>query len=158
MAAPAVLRNTALSPALRQIGSVDQSSVFGGSLFLGAFFFSITGMFHLTRTPYFGNTLQKSNVPLTMFEGMVDPELRRLLPFMLASLVSYTVGICFLSRSYIVPTYMMLGITTVYLRMCAAQAPMPLLNFNRYAALRLAGASFVFIIGAFIFVRTFVHY
>jgi hypothetical protein len=33
MAAPAVLRSTALSPALRQIGSVDQSKAVGGSYY-----------------------------------------------------------------------------------------------------------------------------
>ncbi len=164
----------------------SELGILGGSLFLGAFFYSLTGMYHLTRSPLFGSTqtVQKSaNIPQrtgivsaptagrfgvsinplhprsAIFSlDAVDPELKRLLPYMFASLVSYTVGICFLSRSYIVPTFMMLGIMTVFLRLCAAQPPQPLLNFNRHAALRLAGASFAFLVGTFLFVRTFVNW
>src|SRR4029078_4020416 len=81
----------------------------GGTLFLGAFYFSLKGMF------VWRNKLDD-----------VEPELRRMYPFVMATLVAYTIGICFLSRSYIVPTYMILGLAGVFMRLHAAQVSVPM--------------------------------
>jgi hypothetical protein len=110
----------------------------GGTLFLGAFYFALKGMFDLRNR---GDD--------------VDPELRRLYPFLSAALVAYTIGICFLSRSYIVPTYMMLALAVVYLRMHAGQVrePMPAWTFGTWP--RLAALSSCFLAAAYLFVRIF---
>src|ERR1051325_270562 len=84
--------------------------IVGGTLFLGAFYFALKGMFDLRGAP---------DAPAA------DPELRRLHPFLMATIVAYTIGICFLSRSYIVPTYLLLGLAVIYMRLYAAQAEEP---------------------------------
>ena len=52
-----------------------------------------------------------------------DAELARLYPYLMAMLVAYAVGIGFLSRSYIVPTYLLLGLAVVYLRLRSTGTP-----------------------------------
>lgn len=52
-----------------------------------------------------------------------NPTLFRLRPFLLAIFVGYTVGIFSLSRAYVQPTYMMLGLAEVYLRMAYPSPP-----------------------------------
>jgi O-antigen ligase len=111
----------------------------GGTLFLGAFYFALKGMYDLRN------------------RDQDDPELHRLYPFLMATLAAYTVGICFLSRSYIVPTYMILGLAVVYQRLHATQAPIALPAWT-FAWPRLAGVSFGFLISSYAFVRMFVRY
>lgn len=116
----------------------------GGTLFLGAFYLALKGMYDLRQpAPVDGETDE------------VDPEMRRLYPYLMATLIAYTVGICFLSRSYIVPTYMMLGLAVVYMRVHAAQvtAPLPAWTFSTWP--RLAGISFGFLLASNVFVRVF---
>jgi O-Antigen ligase len=116
----------------------------GGTLFLGAFYFALKGMYNLR------NHDQQA-------AAEIDPELRRLYPFLMATLVAYTIGICFLSRNYIVPTYMILGLAVVYQRLHATQAPIALPSLT-FAWPRLAGVSFSFLIASYAFVRVFVKY
>lgn len=113
----------------------------GGTLFLGAFYFALKGMFALRHRV-----------------EDVDPDLRRLYPFLAATLISYTIGISFLSRSYIVPTYLMLGLAVVYLRLYATQTtvPMPAWTFSTWP--RLAGISCSFLVASFVFVRILVRH
>ena len=85
-------------------------------------------------------------------------ELRRLHPFLMASMVGYTIGICFLSRNYIVPTYMMLGLAVVYLRLHATQIHEPIVRWNSLVWPRLAGVSLSFLIASYTFVRMFVNW
>ena len=73
----------------------------------------------------------------------------------MATLVAYTIGICFLSRSYIVPTYMMLGLAVVYLRLHATQVAVPMPAWTFLAWPRLAGISGGFLIASYTFVRMF---
>lgn len=116
--------------------------LFGGTLFLGAFYFALVGVFRARPEP----------------ESSDDPELGRLHPFLMASLVAYTLGICFLSRSYIVPTYLMLGIAVVYLRLRAEGAAEPAPIWQRFVWPRLAGVSVSFLIASYAFVRMFVQW
>ena len=119
--------------------------VIGGTLFLGAFYFAIKGMYDLRQSA-------------SADADELDPELRRLHPFLLATVIAYTVGICFLSRSYIVPTYMILGLAVVYMRLHTKQVAIALPAWNRLAWPRLAGVSFSFLIASYTFVRLFVKW
>ncbi len=110
----------------------------GGTLFLGAFYFALRGMFDLRNRT-----------------DDLEPELRRLYPFLSAAIVAYTVGICFLSRSYIVPTYMILGLAVVYMRLHAGQVSVPLPAWTFGAWPRLAALSCCFLAAANVFVRMF---
>jgi len=117
----------------------------GGSLFLGAFYFAVKGMYDVRAVP------RPDDEP-----DEIDPELRRLHPFLSASLVAYTIGICFLSRSYIVPTYMILGLAVVYMRLYAKQATVPLPAWTVFTWPKLAGISCGFLVASNVFVRMFV--
>ena len=119
--------------------------VIGGTLFLGAFYFALKGMYDLRQSATTGT-------------DEIDPELRRLHPFLLATVIAYTVGICFLSRSYIVPTYMILGLAVVYMRLHTTQIAIAPLAWNRLVWPRLAGVSFSFLIASYTFVRIFVKW
>jgi O-antigen ligase len=73
--------------------------MFGGTLFTGAFFLA-------------GWSLHKAGVH---GKGVLAPDLLRLRPYLLAAVLAYVVGMFSLSRAYIVPTYLMLGLADAYL-------------------------------------------
>ena len=141
------------------IHSYAEMGLIGGSLFLGAFFFAVKAMYDLRNfSPLpLGEGPALTPNPSPRGRGETD-ELRRLHPFLMASLVAYTIGICFLSRNYIVPTYMMLGLAVVYLRLHAVQVHEPIVRWNRFVWPRLAGVSFSFLLGSYVFVRMFVNW
>jgi O-Antigen ligase len=116
----------------------------GGTLFLGAYYFALKGIYHLRAKPNSADD--------------VDPELLRLHPFLAATLVAYTIGICFLSRSYVVPTYMMLGLAVVYMRLRVNETPIALPALTIFAWPQLAGISFGFLAVSYVFVRVFVNW
>ena len=124
------------------IHSYTELGMIGGTLFLGAFYFAIKSMVDLRQTPVEG----------------IDPELRRLHPFLMATLIAYTIGICFLSRSYIVPTYMMLGLIVVYARLHTTQVLVPMPAWTALAWPRLACISVGFLVLSNTFVRVFVRW
>jgi O-Antigen ligase len=130
------------------IHSYTELGVIGGTLFLGAFYFAVKGMYDLRRNAE-GAACKSQEI---------DPELQRLYPFLMATLVAYTIGICFLSRNYIVPTYMVLGLAVVYLRLHSTQVTVALPTWNRLVWPRLVGISFSFLIASHLFVRMFVKW
>ncbi len=131
--------------------SFTELGLIGGTLFLGAFFFSLKGMFDLRR-------IYRPGVEATGQPEDVDPDLRRLYPVVMGTLVAYSIGIFFLSRCYIVPTYLALGVVVVYLRLHARQASVPMPAWNFLAWPRLAGVSCLFLMASFTFVRLFVNW
>jgi O-antigen ligase len=112
--------------------------LFGGTVFLGAFYLAIWSTYRLGRHGAPG----------------VDPELRRLQPFVPALVAAYAAGVLSLSRSYIVPTYMYLGLAAVYIGL-AGEAPPEC--FDGRLARRLVLVSLVFLPVAYLFVRIFVE-
>jgi hypothetical protein len=128
----------------------------GGTLFLGAFYFALKGMYDLRESPSPSASEGPSGSDVHTDES--DAELRRLHPFLTATLVAYTIGICFLSRSYVVPTFMILGLAVVYMRLRASQAPVALPAWTFLAWPRLAGISCGFLACSYVFVRLFVNW
>jgi O-antigen ligase len=123
-----------------------EMGLLGGTLFVGAFYFALKGLYDLRQH----QTPESENAP------SIDPELHRLHPYLIAMLVAYTVGICFLSRNYIVPTYMMLGLALVYMRLRATLAePAAAPAWSRFVWPQLAGVSGGVLIASFAFVRLF---
>jgi hypothetical protein len=129
------------------VHSYTELGFIGGTLFFGAFWLAITGLYHL-----------RDRTDRTAPDQETDPDLRRLHPFLMSMLVAYTIGICFLSRSYIVPTYMLLGLAVVYMRLHSAQVREALASVNGFVWPRLAGVSFGFLFGMYTFVRVFVQW
>jgi O-antigen ligase len=125
------------------IHSYAELGMIGGTLFLGAFYFAIRAMFAL-RNP--SNDIE------------TDAELRRIHPFLMGMLIAYAVGICFLSRGYIVPTYMVLGVTVVFLRLHATKSTVELPKWTLFGWPKLTGVSCCFLAVSFVFVRMFVKW
>jgi hypothetical protein len=129
--------------------------VVGGTLFLGAFYFALYGLYRLKPAPTAEPPDRYNDTAAAPAARETDPELARLQPYLLAMLVAYSVGIGFLSRSYIVPTYLLLGLAVVYLRMRTTGTVPP---WCKFALAQMAGVSVCFLATAYMFVRMFVSW
>jgi hypothetical protein len=111
--------------------------VVGGGVFLGLFYCAFFGL----------RQIQQARV--------LDPDMRRMLPYMLAMVAGYAVGILSLSRCYEVPTYTMLGITTAYIAVVSIYPPWAKLTFSTVLVQRIIGCSVIFLLFTDIVVRFF---
>ena len=112
----------------------------GGTLFFGAFYLAVREMHRLGG---------RARLPL-------DRELRRSRPWLLATVVAYAAGMMSLSRPYVAPTYLMLGLSAAYLRLATARVQA--LHLNRQLGLRLVGVSSLFVFATYLFVRASVRW
>lgn len=71
---------------------------FGGSAFLGAFVAAVGGLLHRSTNPH----------------SQDNQELERIRPFLVAAVAGYGAGLLTLSRNYVVSTYLILGLATVW--------------------------------------------
>jgi len=124
-----------------------EMGLFGGSLFVSAFFLAIKGLYELRRKP----TTSPDEID-------TNPELMRMHPFLFGTVVAYSIGICFLSRSYIVPTYMVLGLAVVYMRLRATPTKLVMPSWLHFIWPKLAGVSCCFLVASYTFVRVFVRW
>jgi putative inorganic carbon (hco3(-)) transporter len=113
----------------------------GGSLFLGAFAGSLVMLYRLVRQT----------------TGQEAEGLRPVLHCVIAILAGVSVAMLSLSRCYVAPTYLPLGLATVCVQAgTAASAPVPL-QVNSRVLGRLAVASVAFLVSAYVFVRISIH-
>jgi hypothetical protein len=110
---------------------------FGGMLFLGIFFHALWAL----------NYLGSRRVVI------VDPELRRLRPYMMMIVAGYGGGMFSISRAYIIPTYLVAGLAAVYLRDTPVWPPSPALRFSGRLVVRLAVVAAAFLAVLYLFVR-----
>jgi hypothetical protein len=113
--------------------------LFGGTLFLGAFYVAFRQVRALAGRP----------------ELVPDAEMRRLGPFVLAVLAAYAASMLSLSRQFVPPTYTFLGLATAYVRVAAPRLRAPVLPFDGRLAQRLAFVSAGFLVTSYVFVRVF---
>jgi len=111
----------------------------GGALFLGAFYYGFREL----------NRLNASGVTIP------DPELSRLRPYLTAAIAGYVGGLLSVSYSYAVPTYAVLGLADVYLRVSLVHPPLAPQRFDTRFVVRLIGISIAFLVGVYVFVRLF---
>lgn len=117
--------------------------MFGGTLFLGAFVFAVATLWRMRRAD--------------AVDASAPPDLVRLRPYLLAALVGYIVGYLSLSRSYSVPTYLILAIVVCYARLMARTGFVaPKLGIRTFA--RLAVLSVMFLAASYLFIRVFVRW
>jgi putative inorganic carbon (HCO3(-)) transporter len=114
----------------------------GGTLFVGAFYLAL---WLLTQR---GSRRVR----------ILDPDLRRLRPYLLAMVGGYCVGMFSLSRSYVEPTYMVLALATAFLGMTRTAPWLPVVRFNLRLLGRLALVSLASLSGIYVFVRLFASY
>lgn len=98
--------------------------LFGGTAFLAAFAWAGVMLRHVLRG------------------GTLDPVLLRAWPFVVAMSCAYAAGIFSLSRNYVIPTYMLLGLVTCYLNLARPKSVPGCLSLRwlrQTAGLGLAG-------------------
>jgi len=88
---------------------------------------------------------------------LLDPEIRRLRPFLLASLASFATSEMSLSNPSSPMTYTMLGLATVGIRLADASPPLPDLLVSWKLVGRTVLFSGLFLIGLYVFVRLTFH-
>jgi hypothetical protein len=111
----------------------------GGALFLGAVFLAVT---NVRRAGTGGREI-------------VDPELRRLHPYLTGAVTGYAVGMFSLTLNYIVPTYMILGLAAVWNRVAVTRPYDPPAQFDLRLVRRFLALALFFLVGLTLFVRVF---
>jgi len=131
------------------VHAFTELGLFGGTLYLGCFFFAGLGLYRLAR-------FQCSNKGKPIFR---NPELERYLPYAGAILAAWCGGMMSLSRCYVVPTYMIVGVSAAYLNLAGASLakPTPVIYWNKQHLIRLTCVSFGLFVALFVFVRFFAN-
>ncbi len=113
----------------------------GGTHFFAAFYLSVRGLYANGRRTW-----------------VADERLRRLRPHLLATVVGYVAGMLSLSRSYVVPTYLMLGLSVSYFRLAGVPASIQIQKLTPTLIARVMLASILFLIATYLFVRLTVRW
>ncbi len=131
------------------VHAFTELGIFGGTLFVGCFFFAGLGLYRLAR-------FQNSCKGKPIFRNQ---ELERYLPYAGAILAAWCGGMMSLSRCYVVPTYMIVGVSAAYLNLASASLakPTPVIYWNKQHLIRLVGVSLALLVAFFVFVRIFAH-
>jgi O-antigen ligase len=113
--------------------------LFGGTFFLGAVFLAVT---NLRRAKTGGCEI-------------VDPELRRLHPFLTGAVTGYAVGMFSLTLNYVVPTYTILGLAAAWNRVAVTRPATPSAPFDLRLVRRFLLVALLLLVGLSLFVRVF---
>jgi hypothetical protein len=113
----------------------------GGGMFLGAFWFAAISFWKVSRRI-------RSEYRLT-----TNPTFRRMHPFLVTMLCGYSVSMFSLSRAYVEPTYLALGVANAYfLESGRLGIPAPVrVSLRRLA--ELAAVSIGFLLAAYLFIK-----
>jgi hypothetical protein len=122
--------------------SFAELGFFGGTMFLGAFALAF-------------RVLQRIGPSMTRAS---DADLLRLRPYLMAIVAGYAAGMMSLSRTYVVPTYLILGLAAAYIEIARGQAALNLPKVSTRLTARLVMLGGGFLIGTYAFVRLFVHW
>jgi len=125
------------------VHAFSELGFFGGTLFLAAFVYPLWAMYRL------GDRRHRELLP---------PALAGMRPYLLAAIAGYAGAMLSLSRNYIVPTYLVIGLSAVYLRLVQGDIPLREFRFDQRLARRMAFASVLFVAGTYAFVRVFARW
>ncbi len=115
---------------------------FGGTLFSGAFFLAAWSIYRLPRTPPPG----------------ADRQLWRFRPYLLSIVVGTIVGMLTSTRTYHLPTYMVLGLAACYVRLTADVAPVLPIKFDMRLVRKLTIIGIVFLVATHLYIRFAVNW
>jgi hypothetical protein len=124
------------------IHAYTELGLLGGTLFLGIFYLTALALYRLGSTWY----------------PVVDPELKRMRPYVLTIVACYTAGIMTLSCCYTIPTYTVIGLAAVYLRLAGASLPWPVLPANFRLVQHLGTISAGFLAMTYVYLRLFARF
>jgi putative inorganic carbon (HCO3(-)) transporter len=115
---------------------------FGGACFLGLYGGAFRALRALRREPW----------------RVDDPELRRMRPYLTAIVAGYSAGMFTVSRSYIIPTYLVPGLVAAYVRLTMAGRREPPDRFDGRYAGRLARNAVVFLVALYLLLPLFTRF
>jgi hypothetical protein len=114
----------------------------GGTLFVGAVYLAMSVLWRARARD----------------REIVDPKLRRLHPYLTGAVAGYAVGMFSLTLTYIVPTYMVLGLAASWNRIAETKTAAPPITFDVRLIRRLLGSALLFLVGLTLFVRVFFNH
>lgn len=112
----------------------------GGTCFVGAFWIVLAALGRLGAG-----------------RRILDPDLRHLYPYLLGAIAGYATGMMSLTLVYILPTYSILALATVYLGMVRTDPPAAAMHLDARLVQRMVLASVCCLAGLYVFVRIFVN-
>jgi hypothetical protein len=126
------------------VHSFVELGIFGGAIFFGCFYFPAYAFYRIKRDPI----------------AIEHPELARMLPYIAAILAAWCMGMASLSRCYVAPTYMVVGVCAAYLNLVGyhRKAPRPLQTLNWRGVQRWGACSAGLLVCCFLFVKLFARY
>ncbi len=124
------------------VEAFTELGLFGGTLFVGAVYFAFRVLYRLGSPQVY----------------ILDPEMRRLRPFLMALIAGYTTGMMSLSRNYVVPTYLTVGLAIAFLNVTPVFPPLPPMRMGSRLLVRLCGISLAVLLATYVFVRMFARY
>lgn len=111
----------------------------GGALFIGAFYLGFRGLY---RAHAAGRVI-------------VEPDLRRLHPYLAAAFTGYATGLLTISYCYAVPTYTVIGVVAAYVGMTRTRPSLEPEKVDGRLLIRFAIVGILYLVGIHIFVRLF---
>lgn len=109
----------------------------GGTFFLGAFAAALVMLYRLHRENAFAE----------------HAGIKAVLPTITAALAGYCVAMLSLSRTYVTPTYLVLGLATAYVRVAVEPPLTPPLRFDSRFVNRIALGSVCFLLATYVLIR-----
>lgn len=118
--------------------------IFGGTFFFGLFFFSALALFRVTDPKL----------------NLRHSELKRFAPYLAAVLVGWGVGLFSLSRCYVVPTYMVIGMVGCFSSLAGPRLEHScwLVAWNRRHVRNLLIGSIALLAFLYVFVKVFARF
>lgn len=115
---------------------------FGGAVFLGAFYYAIHSLYRLRE----------------MRAWQVGRELVRFRPYLLASMSGFAASMLSLTRTYTLPTYLMLGTAAAFLDLSRIARPRRERRLNARVITSIVMVSISFLAVTYVFIRTFARW
>ncbi|MDB5391484.1 MAG: O-antigen polymerase [Planctomycetaceae bacterium] len=117
---------------------------FGGTFFFGCIYFSALGLFRVTDPKL----------------ELRHPELHRFAPYLAAILAGWSVGLFSLSRCYVVPTYMVIGMASSFIALAGPrlQPACWLIAWDKAHVQKLVVASAGLLAFLYVFVKVFARF
>lgn len=116
--------------------------LFGGTIFLGLFFYAIRALYRLPAEEL----------------AELEPETARLRPYLLAVVSGCAASMLTISRPYTLPTYLTLGLAASFLGQLEPALGMAEEPLGKRLIKHLAGASAAMLAATYLFVRVFAHW
>lgn len=124
------------------VQSYVELGILGGTFFVGAFYLALSSLFQLRNWK----------------PAIKDAECRTLHPYLLSAVAAYFVGMFSIGIAYILPTYLLLGLVTVYLRAVSANSRVPVPRMTPRLMARLCAVSAVALASFYVYIRLFVNW